>query len=225
MLVGGLWGLAMIGVWDVTFRLTWERLMNWVLPAAACAAATVLGAYRNGFLALLESAPLPRAWLKWPALAVLAVGFGFVLNYAVRYWDPHWPAQQISPAIIWLWPRTLYGALLLGPIWGSWAMLALPQFHRPDDSTDPHTRALARKTGPLATAVYLAVPLAGSFVYLMFLSPVLRFVPPAAALLAALGGGTLLVRLRGRLCREALLAANALTQSAFLLAYLVVVVR
>jgi len=220
MLAGLLSGLAMAGLWDLGYRLTWERY-TWVLPSVLCGLATVAVAYRGAFEAVLAGIGL-RGWLKWPGLVGMAAAWAYCVNEAVRYWGPDWPVQPISPAMIWLWPRALYRVLLLGPVWGSWAMLALPQFHRPNDRTDPHTRALAGKTGPLAAAVCLAVPLAGTFIYLMFLPQPLRFVPPAAAVAAALGGGSLAVLAFGGLCRRALLAANALTQSAFLLAYLAV---
>lgn len=151
----------------------------------------------------------------------MAIAWAVALNYAVRYWDPDWPTH-LPPAAAWLWPRALYRAIMLAPVWGSWAMLVLPKFHPPTGRTDPQTRTLAQSTSPLAAAVFLALPLAGSFIYLMFLGQAARFVPPAAAILAALGGGTILIRIRGRLCREALLAANVLTQAAFILAYLVV---
>ncbi len=220
MAVGIFWGLAMIGLWDLGYRLTWERY-TWVLPSVLCALATVGLAYRRAFEGPLGLIGL-GGWLKWPALAALAAAWAYAVNEAVRYWGQDWPTQQLSPAIIWLWPRALYRVLLLGPVWGSWAMLALPQFHRPNERTDPHTRALARGTSPLAAALYLAAPLAGTLVYLMFLPQPFRFAPPAAAVAAALGGGSLMVVAFGGLCRRALLAANVLTQAAFLWAYLLV---
>ncbi len=221
MLLGAAWGLILVGVWELTYRLTWARLFHWVVPAAACAAATAGVAYRQGFLALTETVAGRRRWLSWAALPAAAAAWAAILNYAVRYWNPDWPTQ-LPPAAAWLWPRALYRAMLLAPVWGSWAMLVLPQFHRPDAGTDAHTRALAEKTSPLSAAAYLAVPLAGSFVYLMFLWPPFRFLPPAAAVLAAVGAGSVIVRVRGGLCREALLAANVVTQAGFLLAYLAV---
>jgi hypothetical protein len=111
--------------------------------------------------------------------------------------------------------------LLLTPVWGAWAMLALGQFHRPTPETDPPTRHFAGSVGPLATAGYLLVPLAGSLIYLNFLYP-WHFIPPASALLGALAGGALMVRLRGGLRREAVLATNFLTQLFFLAGYLTV---
>ena len=217
MLLGIASGLIQIGLWDLTFRWTYRHFYNWVLPSAVCAAATCLVVYRRGALALIEAAR-PAWWARWPWLGALAGGWTVLLNYAVRWWNPDWPTQ-LPPALVWLWPRALYRAMLLAAVWGHWSALVLGQFHRPADRTDPATRALAEGASPLAGAAWLALPLAGSFVFLMFLPQALRFVPPAAALAAALGGGTLLVRLHGGLCREALLATNVLTQGGFLLAY------
>ena len=44
------------------------------------AAGTSLLAYRQALLALIELAPLPRRWLKWPALIVAAACWAVVLK-------------------------------------------------------------------------------------------------------------------------------------------------
>lgn len=215
------WGLLLAGIWDLTYHLTWARRLDWVVPAALCGAAIVLGPFRPAAAALLGTVLPNRWWLTWPALAALAALAALMLNHAVRYWDPDWP-RQLPPAWGWLWPRALYRVLLLMPLWGVWGMLGVGQFHRPGERTDAPTRRLAETTGPLTAAIALALPLAGSFIYLMFLWTPMRFAPPAAAILAALGGGSAICRLKGGLCREALLATNLLTQLAFLAAYLAV---
>jgi hypothetical protein len=142
-----------------------------------------------------------------------------MLNHAVRGY-PDWPTQ-LPPAWAWLWPKAIHRVLLLTPLWGSWSMLALGLFPRPRADADACTLQFAGSIGPLAAAAYLLAPLGGSVVYLNFLYP-WHFVPPAAALLGALGAGTLLVRLAGSLDRSALLATNVLTQLAFLAGYLLV---
>ena len=215
------WGLALVGAWDLAYHLTWARRLDWVVPSVLCGAAIVFGLYRPAAGALLETV-LPKRWrLTWPALAALAVLVALMINDAVRFWDPDWPTD-LPAAWQWLWPRALYRAMLLMPLWGLWGMLATGQFHRPGRRTDAPTRRLAETAGPLTAAMTLALPLAGSFIYLTFLSPPMRFAPPAAAVLAALGGGAAFCRLKGGLCREALLATNLLTQLAFLGAYMVV---
>lgn len=261
MLLGLVWGLVLIALWDVIFPPAWRHSLNWVMPAAACAVAMVAGPHRRAAMALIETAagrrpwqrriveaaftagvsaivdlialarkpawaarlarrwPAMRQWKGWLGLATLAAGIGAILNHAVRV-DPDWPTR-LPQAWAWLWPRALYRVLLLTPVWGAWSMLALGQFHRPSARTDAPARHFAAGVSPLATAAWLAVPLAGSLIYLNFLFP-WHFLPPVAAMLAALGGGTLIVRLRGGLSRAALLATNFLTQLAFLIAYVAV---
>lgn len=215
------WGLIQVALCERTFHLTWQARLDWLVPAAVCAAAGTLLLYRRGALALLDALPgCRRPWLRWPGLIALTAALTAVLNYAVRRWNPDWPTH-LPPGWQWLWPRALYRAILLAPVWGGWAMLVLGRFHRPTDRTDGPTRRLAEAVSPIGAAAGLAVPLAASLVYLNFAYP-WHVVPPAAAVLAALGGGTALVRLYGGLTRQAVLAANFLTQVAFLVSYLMV---
>ncbi|KKK89720.1 hypothetical protein LCGC14_2730260, partial [marine sediment metagenome] len=153
---------------------------------------------------------------RWVIFAGLAAAFA--AGYHALGWKrPDWPTQ-LSPGWQWLWPPAMYRAVLLGPVWGAWSMLVVGQFNHPVARTDRPTRELVGGISPLATAVCLALPLAGTVVYLLHLAPALRFVPAGAAIAAALAGGALLVRLAGGLCRGALLATNILTQLAFLAA-------
>ncbi len=213
MLLGLLWGLVLVGLWDGVFRLTFRRRLDWVPSAALCAAAMVLGPGRRAVLALLfvdgPRFDRPRLrWLRWAAPAGLALIVGVVLNYSVT-----WRA---------LWPRPLYRALLLMPLWGAWGTFAVGKFLRLDEDTAEATRRFLGGISPVTTAAAYFLPLAASLLSLDFAYP-WHFVPPAAATAAALGGGAGLIRLRGRLCREALLAAGMLAQLAFLLAYYLVV--
>lgn len=226
MLLGAALGLGFVGLWELTYRLSRPHLTHGVVTAqtcaaVACAVAWVALTYRRGFLSLIKIIAGPRRRIQWPGLVGVVAAWAALLSYAVRYWNPDWPTH-LPAAAAWLWPRALYRVILLAPVWGSWSMVVLGKFHASTAKTDPYPQALADGTSPVAAAALLALPLAGSFIYLMFLAQPLRFVPPAAAILAALGGGALAIRIRGRLCREALLAANVLTQSAFLLAYLTV---
>jgi len=212
-----LWGVILAGLWDLTYRLTFPSLLNWIVPACVCAAASVLGPYRRASLALAGTvAAGPLRWARWPVWVALAALLA-AQYHALGWKEPDWPGHVSGPWA-WLWPKAMYRVLLLSPVWGAWSMLAVAQFHRAGPRTDPPARHLAANVTPLAAAACLVPPLAGTFVYLMHLHQPLRFAPPAAAVLAALGGGTALVRLRGRLCRPALLAVNLLGQLAFLVA-------
>lgn len=246
VLVSLAWGLVLVLVWETTYRLAWPAMMNWAIPAFVTAGMIVLGTCHlaarslvrllgRGLLVLvnttlrrraekvnqLASRPLVRGLLLWLGLFALTAAVALLLNAAFRWWDPDWPTQLASPWA-WLWPRAMHRLLLLMPMWGLWAMLALIQFHRPNAATDAATTQLAETTGPVAMAAVFVLPLAGSFVYLMFLNTPMRFVPPAAGVVTALAGGSLLIRASGGLCRPALLAANLLTQLAFLAGYVAV---
>lgn len=114
--------------------------------------------------------PAVRQWKQWLGLAVLGVGIAVILNHAVRWRNPDWPTH-LPRAWAWLWPRAVYRVLLLMPVWGSWSMLALGQFHRPSATTDGPARHFAAGVSPLAAAAWLLAPLAGSLIYLNFLYP------------------------------------------------------
>lgn len=221
MLLAAAWGLILVGIWDRAFHLTFSRWLNWVVPSSLCAVVMVLGLAGRPATSLLEVLAGRRWWLLWPGRAAMATGIALMLNYAVRWWDPDWPTQ-LPPGWMWLWPRALYRTMLLMPLWGVWGMLALGQFRRPGPRTDEAARRLIQTTGPLTAAAMLAVPLAGTFVYFMFLPPAMRFVPPAAAAVAAIGGGSALAGIGGGISRRVMLATNCLTQLAFLAAYLAV---
>lgn len=221
MLLAVVWGLVLVGLWEAAYRATFAWLLNWVVPACVCAGATVLGPYRQACLSLGDTVALrgPRRWhgpVRCVTLLGLTAAF-WALGHALGWKEPDWPTQ-LSPRWAWLWPKAMYRVLLLTPVWGAWSMLVTGNFHRPTDRTDPPTRHFAATTAPVVSALAMLVPLAATFAYLLFLRPALRFVPPAAGLLGALGGGAAVVRLRGGLDRQGLLAINIVTQLAFLTA-------
>ena len=217
MLLGLLWGVMLAVLWELIYRLTFPTTMNWILPAAACAALTVLLPYRRACLALGRGLSGPRRrwpWLEWATLVGQAVAF-FAAYHALGWKAPGW-LRQLPSGWSWLWPRAMYRVLVLSPLWGTWSMLVVGKFHRPAPEADPATRRFLGSVSQASAAAWMALPLAGSFISLLHLAQPLRFVPPAAAIVAALGGGALLARRRGGLGREVLLGTGVLTQLAFL---------
>ena len=159
-----------------------------------------------------------KQWRQLGGLATMTIGLAVMLNYSFRLSEADWPTR-LGPGWASLWPRAMYRVLVLAPLWGSWAMRALGQVHRPVQTGDRASRHFAGSIGPVAAAAYLLAPLAGSLICLTFLSP-WHFVPAGSAMLGALGGGTAMVHLAGRPCRRVLLATNLLTQLCFLIGYL-----
>ena len=98
-------------------------------------------------------------------------------------------------------------------------MLALPQFFRPDASKTPAVAALARGCGPMTIAILMGLLLGGSIGYFSYL-PWTQLTISGAGILAAIGGGAILLRQRGRMDRDILLAVNLLTQLVVLIAFL-----
>ena len=208
-------GVVLAGLGDLTSHVTcvvWSGMLNyWTVSSLVCGSAIVFGPYRRSAESVIESAGGRSRASRWIGLVLLAAGVAVILHYAFRQFNPGW-----------LWPRPLCRVLLLSPVWGAWSMLVLVQFHRPDGRTDPPTRCFAETVSPISSAVCLAIPLAGSLIFLNFLHPWRHFIPPASAVAAALVAGTFIVRRRGEMSRKTLLTTNFLTQLSFLTAYLVV---
>ena len=53
MLIGMVWGLLLVGLWDILFQLTWPHHLNWIAPAVGCALAMVAGPYRLAAIAMI----------------------------------------------------------------------------------------------------------------------------------------------------------------------------
>lgn len=216
-------GVVLAGMWNLTSHVTWvfwSGMLNyWVVSSLVCGSAIVFGFYRQSASVLIESAVGRSRLGLWVGPVLLAAGVAVILYYAFRQSNPDWPTQ-LPRQWGWLWPRPLCRVLILSPVWGAWSMIVLVQFHRPDERTDPPTRRFAETVSPFRSAVCLAVPLAGTLIFLNFLHPWRHFIPPASAVATALAAGTLIVRRRGMMSRKTLLATNLLTQLGFLAAYM-----
>ncbi len=225
MLLSIAFGVVLAGLWNLTSHVTcvaWPHLLNyWVVPSVVCGLVIVFGPYRRSAAAFVESAVGGGRPVRWVGLVLLAAGLSVILNFAFRQSNPDWPTQ-LPRQLTWLWPRPICRVLLLSPVWGAWSMIVLVQFHRSDKRTDPPGLRFAETVSPIASALCLAVPLAGSLMFLNFLHPWRHFIPPAAAVATALGGGTLIVRRCKGISRKTLLATTFLTQLGFLTAYLIV---
>jgi hypothetical protein len=218
MVLSAAWGVFQAGLWSAASSLFEGsgRAGIPLMPAAAVVAAMALGLYRQPLLSLADVLAGRRRRARGLAcaavLVLLAMAF---LDLQGRRYD--W--GSLPSGWQWLRPPGVYRPLVLAPVWGAWAMLIVGQFSRPTRQTEPAVAAMVRGCGPVAAALCMAPPLAGSLYYFNYLSWWQPSVS-AAAVLAAIVGGVVLCRLSGALTRRALLAGNLLTQIVFFLAYL-----
>lgn len=210
------WGLASVGVWVAVWNLFGEP-SGFVMHALAVTAMLLLWPFRRavtGAVELLFGAdPAPRAIAA--AVWVLALTTGLLaLQRVYRHEVP------LHEWIAWIRPwEKLYRVLILTPLWGAWAMLITPQFRRPTSTTDPAIAAFARGCGPLAATAVMGGLLALTIKYFGFL-PWEQLSISGVTILTAIVAGAVFCRLDRGLTRRALLAANAVTQLTFLMAYL-----
>lgn len=211
-----LWGVLMIGLWGWAWRSFGDEVA-WLLPPTLTMAASLLLMYR---LAAVRTAELiateaaHRPLLISVGVAVATAGLMALKPqlYRQEYSLPDW--------ISWVRPMAKnYRVLLLMPLWGAWAMMIVGQFCHCRDRTEPAVAAFVKACGPLMAAGGLAAVLSLSIFYFHFL-PYTHLGISGAAIAAAIAGGLLLSRRSGGLTRSSLLAANLVTQLAFLLAYL-----
>lgn len=220
LLLGALWGLAAVGLWHLAFEVFGKPSGLYLLMAVAVGGGMLLWPYRRAGAALAELLAGPEPG----AQAVVASVLTAVLVGGLAVAGPDWHRQEIALPVWLAWVRPdskIDRVLLLMPLWGAWSMLILPQFRRPDPQAAPALTELARQCGPVTATAVLAVLLAVSIGYFAYL-PWVQLGISAAAMLAAVGGGLLLARRRGRVDRTVLLATNLLTQITFLLGFLAV---
>jgi hypothetical protein len=218
LLIGQLlWGLAMIGLWNLTRLLLGYRNETYLLSGVIVMAAILLGPMRRGSVALIEQLagghPTARMLLAGTLLLVLASALSALRS------DWHYQEVRLAAAVGWLRPPSKADrVLLLMPLWGAWTMLILPQFCR-SRLAEPRLTALAAGAGPLLGTGLMGVLLAVTIGYFAFL-PWTQLTIPASCIAAGLGGGLALARRRGSVDRDTLAAANLLAQLALLVSYL-----
>ncbi len=205
------WGMAMWGIWAGLWPIFGPK----ILPAI------LVGAF----------------WLLWPGRRVAAstaefLGGRNVTNRAIAasIWaillvvclamlEQTWRRDSPLPGFLaWFRPSDkIYRPLILMPLWGCWAMLITPQFCKPRHGCSPAVAAFARGCGALSAAAVMGLLLAVTIIYFNYL-PWEQLGISGVAIATAVIAGIVCCRLRGGLCRSALLGANAATQMAFLLA-------
>lgn len=203
------WALAMIGVWE---------LATWVFPSDKSVAYMPAGltvllfagwAFRRALACLVDTLADPGT-----GRAVLTTAMVCLLTMCMLRLRPHW--YPVHP----IWPEAkMYRVLLLMPLWGAWAMTITVQFCRPTRATEPAVAAFASGCGPVIPAAWMGAALVATIQYFSYL-PWTQLSISAVAVASGVLGGPLLCRREGGLTRRALLASNALTQLAFLLACL-----
>lgn len=214
-----LWGIILVNLWGVAWGVfrDYEPL---VMPAMATAGLFCLWPFRRAIAALAEFLAPRDATTR----AVVASAIVLIVALSFLGLKPDWRRWEFTKLpwwVAWLQPDAkLYRVLLLMPLWGAWAMLIAVKFCKPTERTEPQVSALARGCGAAAAAGCMAVLLGASIAYFHHLGVGSQVTIFVVTVLAAIGGGVGLCRAAGGACRRALLAANVLTQVAFILAYL-----
>jgi hypothetical protein len=217
MVQGLLWGMVLTNMWGLAWMI-FRGFPPLLMPAAATLSFFVLWPFRRAITALLDLCANGDASSRPVLAAVFVVVLGlcfawlapgpWIIEYPVLPWWLEW----VRPG------SSLYRVLLLMPLWGAWSMVITPQFCRAGEKTDPVTAAIARGCSPVGAAACLVPILGATIFYFHYLGFQLQVVISAVAACTAIASGLLCCRLTGGLTRRALLAANFLTQVAFLLA-------
>lgn len=212
------WGMVLCGVWGLGWK-TFRDFEPLIMPAVATLVVFMLWPFRRAAECLLEVA-CPREGRDRSIVAAVIVA-AFAMCFMVLKPDFYRNEDQLPYWLDWIRPwAKLYRVLVLMPVWGAWSMLITPQFCRPTAVTEPYVAAMARRCGPLAAAACLAIPLAGSIFYFHYLGLRPQVTIAGAAALSAIAAGLICCRRTGGLTRRSLLAANLLTQLAFVVVYL-----
>ncbi|HUU23686.1 MAG TPA: hypothetical protein VM389_14225 [Phycisphaerae bacterium] len=213
------WGLVCVALWAAAWHLFVDYSRMFFMPVAFVVTGMVLGLYRRALLALGEafSGGDPRAA---PLLSCAGVVFLVLVLLGLKTGSgPHYETPLL-PAWQWVRPAPMFRALLLGPLWGGWAMLIVPQFCRPNGRTEPAVAAFATGCGALVAAGCMGAVAAATTLYFNYM-PWWQLSISGAAIITAILCGVAFCKLNGGLDRRSLLAANLLTQMVFLSAYLV----
>jgi hypothetical protein len=213
MLLSLAWGVLSTLLWGAAWALFRPQGVHFA-PAAVVLTVFLLWPFRRAAVALAETvggdAPTARALAAALFVAVLCLA---LLGLKAT---PYHNERPLPGWLAWVRPRgELYRVLVLAPVWGGWAMLITGQFRRPVEGTEAAVAAFSRGCGAVAAAACMAVPGVLTWVYFGYLWG-WEATMSGAAIAAAVGGGLALSARTGGLTRAALLAANVVTQLAFL---------
>lgn len=217
MLIGLGWGILCVGLWELGGLAVRRSASLPLVSVLLVALATLTGLYRRALESLVALLSVRGAGQAIAATALMLTYVVFLLEGTG--WNLN-SASYLPRMLEWIRPQPWHRALLLAPVWGSWAMLLTVQFHRPDENTEACVAAFARRCGPATAAFTMGAVLMVSLWYFNHLSW-WQFSIPLVTILTAASAGAWFCRAAGGLGRDPLLAVNLLTQMAFLAAYLV----
>ncbi len=212
------WGCILAAIWALAANAFpyWKSSDIPLMPAAAVVGAMALGPYRRALAApaklLSPGESASATTISAAVVVILALSLlGIPPFYREGVHLPSWLA--------WIRPQTEYRVLILMPLWGAWAMMTPLHFCKVD-SAGALVRAFANRQPVIGTAMWMALALAMSLWQLSCLRYGWVALPAGLALAAGSLGAVAICRFSGGITHSALLAANLMTQLAFLLGYL-----
>ncbi|NQU74880.1 MAG: hypothetical protein HQ546_01030 [Planctomycetes bacterium] len=217
-LAGLAWGLLLAAVWALAAQaFPWWRDTNLpLMPAAAVLTVMALPPLGRVMLAPARlwrgDSPADQAMIAGATMCLFALCLLGILPY-------HRQAIRLPAFLAWIQPMEEYRVLIVMPMWGVWAMMVPGHFCRPAERASALVRSFIKCQPVAATAMWMAIPLAGTLWQLNFLNGWVAL-PAALPLVAGSIGSVCICRATGGVTRGALLAGNLLTQLAMLVGYL-----
>ncbi|MCK5114032.1 MAG: hypothetical protein KAR11_04645 [Phycisphaerae bacterium] len=218
LLLSLLWGVASMGLWNLSINIFGRPSGVNIMSAMVLTAAILLVPMRlgAGFLCELLGGKDSNTRMLFTSVLVMV----FVMCLMSLRADWHVAEYELPRGLQWWRPLSKSNrVLMLLPLWGAWSMLILPNFYRVDPESHPQISAMGRGCGPMTAVIIMAVLLGWSGAYFAYLSWV-QIGVSIAAVIAGVFGGLLLAHRNGQMDRKVLLAANLLTQLGVLVSFL-----